>query len=350
MNDKYILYKEYLVPFLRKLAKDYRLIAPLANRHGDVLLQEVESVDTARFDFDCQAQGSAKPFLLPQQEVLFSYRISPQGEYVFKEHLDETPTVFFGLRSCDLSAILYMDVIFLRGARDIYYLKRRENSLLISIGCNEPSPNCFCNATGSGPFLDYGFDLQLTDLGDRFFVEPGRIRGEELIRRWRYFFQAAAEQDAKAQYQLALEARADFKRQVHVESAFQKLAADQVDERIWSYLSSRCQDCGGCAYICPTCTCFTVYDRSLSANRGERVRSWDACTFSGFTGMAGGHNPVDRGSQAVRRRFLHKLLYDYQKYGRPGCVGCGRCVDICFGGVDIISFIDMVCGQDTMNR
>ncbi|MGM0681762.1 MAG: hypothetical protein ACQES8_06000 [Thermodesulfobacteriota bacterium] len=192
MNDKYILYKEYLVPFLRKLAKDYRLIAPLANRHGDVLLQEVESVDTARFDFDCQAQGSAKPFLLPQQEVLFSYRISPQGEYVFKEHLDETPTVFFGLRSCDLSAILYMDVIFLRGARDIYYLKRRENSLLISIGCNEPSPNCFCNATGSGPFLDYGFDLQLTDLGDRFFVEPGRIRGEELIRRWRYFFQAAA--------------------------------------------------------------------------------------------------------------------------------------------------------------
>jgi len=40
---------------------------------------------------------------------------------------------------------------------------------------------------------------------------------------------------------------------------------------------------------------------------------------------------------------MHKLRYDYDKYGRPSCVGCGRCVGICFGGVDMVKFIDMVC-------
>jgi ferredoxin len=59
--------------------------------------------------------------------------------------------------------------------------------------------------------------------------------------------------------------------------------------------------------------------------------------------MAGGHNPVDSNTHAIRKRFLHKLLHDVQKHGRPSCVGCGRCVGMCFGGTDIVRFINMVC-------
>ena len=346
MNDKYILKKDHLVAFLRRIKKHGRLVAPTKNRQGDTLFEEIESLDRAEIDLDNQCQTSVKRFLFPQQETIFTYSLTPEEGFVFKPRFTAEPTIYFGLRSCDLSAILYMDVIFLHNGKDPYYLHRRQNSILISLGCNEPFPNCFCYATKNGPFLDLGYDLQFTDLGDRFFVEPGRAKGGDLVREWRHFLEPAKTEDAKAQYQISLEARGRFKKRVEVEQATKKLAAGEVSDSIFSELSKRCQDCGGCAYICPTCTCFTITDRPLSENTGERIRSWDACTFAGFTAMAGGHNPVNKRRQALRKRFLHKLHQDVVKHHRPSCVGCGRCVGMCFDGVDIIRFINMVCKQD----
>ncbi len=341
MNDRYILKKDHLISFLRKLKKEYRLVAPVKNYHGDTLFAEIETLDIKEMDLDNQPQNSIKQFLFPQQEALFTYKAS-DGEYEFQPIEAKTPpTIYFGVRSCDISAILYMDVIFSQKYKDPHYLAKRMNSVLIGLNCNAPFENCFCNATKSGPFLEFGSALQLTDLGDRFLVETGRAQGDELINQWPQFFSPAKADDTKEQYQLFLEARGSFKRQVHVDQAIKRLANKEVPEAVWANLSLRCQDCGGCAYVCPTCTCFTITDQPRTAFEGERLRSWDACTFSGFTAMAGGNNPVDKKSQAIRQRFMHKLHYDVQKHGRPSCIGCGRCVGICFGGTDILRFIDL---------
>jgi len=341
MNDRYILKKDHLISFLRKLKKEYRLVAPVKNYHGDTLFAEIETLDIHEMDLDNQPQNSIKQFLFPQQETLFTYR-AMDCEYEFQPvAADERPTIYFGVRSCDISAILYMDVIFSQKYKDPHYLAKRMNSVLIGLNCNAPFENCFCNATKSGPFLEFGSALQLTDLGDRFLVETGRAKGDALVEQWPQFFSHAKEEDTKEQYQLFLEARGSFKRQVHVDQTIKRLANNEVPESVWASLSLRCQDCGGCAYVCPTCTCFTVTDLPRTEFEGERLRSWDACTFSGFTAMAGGHNPVDKKSQAIRQRFMHKLHFDVQKHGRPSCVGCGRCVGICFGGTDILRFIDL---------
>jgi len=341
MHDKHLLKKDYLKSFLRKLMKEYRLVAPVKNRHGDVLFTLVDDLDAVELALGAQPQNSLKQFFFPQQEELYHYETSAAG-YAFRP-LDASaaPTVYFGVHPCDLSAVLYMDVIFSRSARDNFYLARRRNSFLVGLNCGAPpSENCFCNATGHGPFLEYGGDLMLTDLGECFFVEAGRAQGAALIAKWQRFFAAATEKEHGAQYQSFLEARGSFKRQVHVDQAIRQLAEDQVPDEVWASLSLRCQDCGGCAYICPTCTCFTITDQQRDEKGGVRLRSWDACTFSGFTKMAGGHNPVVQKTQAIRQRFLHKLRYDVEKYGRPGCVGCGRCVGICFGGTDIVRFVE----------
>lgn len=343
MNDLYLLKKDHLPGLLRRLQKEYRLVAPIKNCHGDTLFSVIESIDSAHLDLDSQPQGSLKPFLFPQQETLFAYEQPDSSSYDFKTTGSETPTVFFAVRSCDLSAVLYMDVIFSRKSRDPYYFQKRSNAILISLACNIPGENCFCGAAKTGPFLEFGFDLQLTDLGDRFLVEVGRAKGAEIVSRFRLFFEPAEDRDSKAQYQVYLEARGQFKQQVYMDQAIKRLTAGPIAEEIWAGLSMRCQDCGGCAYICPTCTCFTISDLALTPTSGERLRTWDACTFAGFTRMAGGHNPVDPRRHAVRQRFLHKLLYDVRDHGRPSCVGCGRCVGICFGGVDIIRFINKVC-------
>jgi len=343
MADKYLLKKDHLKPFLRKLAKDHRLVAPLRNRHGDTIFNPVADLNREEIDLDNQPQNSLKQFFLPQSETICDYRLEPSGEYRFSEAgLERQPTVFFGVRPCDLSALLYLDVIFLRDAKDPFYQRRREVSVLVGLNCNQPFANCFCNSTKSGPHQEFGFDLQLTDLGDRFLVEVGRARGGELLARWPQFFSPAEAKDSKAQYQALLEARGGFTRPVHVEQASQRLRQGEIAPQIWESLSLRCQDCGGCTYLCPSCSCFTIVDQPDSATSGRRVRAWDACTFSGFTRMAGGHNPVRREEAAIRQRFLHKLFYDVEKHGRPSCVGCGRCVGACFGGTDIVRFINLV--------
>ncbi len=241
MTDRCILRKDHLRPFLRRLAKEYRLVAPTSNRFGDTLFTEISAIDQAEIDLDNQAQMSIKPFLFPQQEVLFSYRADT---CTYTPRNTSRPTVFFGLRSCDLAAILYMDVIF-QSAQDPYYRKKRADSVLISIGCNAPFTNCFCLASRSGPFLDFGYDLQLTDLGDRYFVEAGRARGRELLEKWPVFFSPAARTDTDAQYQAYLESRGRFHLNVPMDQAISHLAAGNVPEDIYEELSGSCPDCGG---------------------------------------------------------------------------------------------------------
>ncbi|HIJ91083.1 MAG TPA: 4Fe-4S dicluster domain-containing protein [Deltaproteobacteria bacterium] len=343
MADSHLLKKDHLKGFLRKLAKEYRLVAPVRNRHGDVLFSEINDLDTAKIELGEPPQNSLKQFLLPQQEQLYTYMVTPEGYDFSPTRTTIPPTVYFGVHSCDLSAVLYMDVVFSRRQRDPFYLRRRHGSVLIGINCNTPSPNCFCNATGSGPFVEMGSDLQLTDLGDRFLVETGRAPGQALVQRWQRFFSSPTDKDREARYQAFLEARGRFTRQVHVEQAIRRLTTDTVPEEVWEELSLRCQDCGGCAYLCPTCTCFTINDQQLDATSGLRLRSWDACTFRGFTAMAGGHNPVQPKTGAIRQRFQHKLRDDVRLNGRPSCVGCGRCVGACFGGTDIVRFVDRAC-------
>ncbi len=104
---KNILKKDHVRPFLRKLARDSRLIAPARTSHGDLLYQEIESIDSAEIDLSEQPQESAKQFLFPQQEQLFTYQNTSKG-FTFSPRKSGMPTVLFGLRSCDITAIVYM--------------------------------------------------------------------------------------------------------------------------------------------------------------------------------------------------------------------------------------------------
>jgi len=355
MDDPRILAHDHLLPLLRRLGRDFRLVGPVRNEYGEVFYSEIRELDHDRIDFSSRPVNSLKPFFLPQQEVLASYGCCRGGspgtpetaEYTFHATLPQVePTLYFGVRSCDLFAVLYMDMVFLGNAyRDPYYEARRKDAVFVTLGCHEPFADCFCHATRSGPFLELGYDIQLTDLDPvkrAYFVEVGRPRGRRIVEEFAPFFDSASAEDRNLQFEAVLEARSLFRHLVPVDLATQVFASGALPEDAVAEMSERCQDCGGCAFICPTCTCFSIEDQPHGPESGQRVRHWDACTFAGFTRMAGGHNPVDVRRRRILRRFAHKLHHDVERHGRPSCVGCGRCVGICFGGVDMISFIDKI--------
>jgi sulfhydrogenase subunit beta (sulfur reductase) len=330
MKGDLILDKAHLSYWLRQLRKEADLIGPLRSTDGDIVFSSVKNIH--EIVLDCPASlPSVKEFLLPQMEELF--RFSPKGV----ESREATgKRVIFGVRSCDISAILLMDKFYGGRFEDDFYLSRRENTSFISIACNKPDPTCFCSGLGTGPFLNEGFDIQLTDLGDRYMVQIGSAKGWQMIKGAGHVFRRPKKADYDDQYEAHLSSQSKFEKRITLESVRQKILAGSVPDSFWEEVASRCFQCGGCVYQCPVCSCFNVTDwKDAEGGKGVRLKIWDACMFKGFTKMAGGVWPTEKVAARTKRWYFHKLLHWPEQSGKFGCVGCGRCTITCPGKIDM---------------
>jgi len=65
--------------------------------------------------------------------------------------------------------------------------------------------------------------------------------------------------------------------------------------------------------------------------------------------MAGpaGAKPTPRPSLRNRcaNRLLHKYAFSPQQYGMLGCTGCGRCIEACYGEIDIREVLRELSGD-----
>lgn len=309
------------------------VIGPKRTEAGDVVFERLDSPEEALESSEyVQSLFPLKDYFFPQTERLFTFRggkgATPEAVYAGE------PTVFFGIRSCDVSGIRFQDGFFLRDYEDIYYRKRREKSLLISISCLEPGPNCFCVCCDGGPSLTEGYDIQLTPLNEEYFVEVGSRKGEALVAAHKDIFAVASEQHKQARDEALAGVDQKFERSTYVAYAIRKITRGEVREEWWEGLAQRCFGIAGCRYVCPTCTCFNVVDL-VNGSGGVRQRSWDSCSFVGFTRMVSGETPRETPGALLRRWGEHKLNFFYAlRDGRHGCVGCGRCLTTCLGKGD----------------
>jgi ferredoxin len=110
----------------------------------------------------------------------------------------------------------------------------------------------------------------------------------------------------------------------------------------WAEIAAKDLECGNCTMVCPTCFCNSSYD-TLSASAitgnfrefsGLRKRTWDSCFSKNFARVHGGNFRPTRRAR-YRHWLTHKLAYWIDQFGRPGCVGCGRCITWCPVGIDI---------------
>lgn len=332
------LAKKDLIRMLKIWADKFDVLSPTQTIHGDCIFDTFRE-KTFTLDYK-KPPLSPKSVLFPHSEVTFKV---DKNEY--REVVSTKNRLLFGIRSCDMMGILQASSFMSRDQKDIYYSARRNAAMTIVMACPGPqNETCFCTTTHSGPIAQKGFDLQFYDMGDTFLIETGTSGGEALLSA----IPLADIDDGEAKRQIekfqkkALRHLPEVKKVV---KAMKKLKEGKADEKIWDSLGQKCIACGGCAFVCPTCTCFNVYDQIASPGNGLRVRTWDACLYGGFTREASGHNP--RASQALRlkRRHEHKLLHynetDVQG-SLCGCVGCGRCSDYCpvhIGTLEVVKAI-----------
>ncbi len=337
MNKIKLIDKGKLSAWIEGIIKKYRVFAPQKIGENEYIFKDLVSPDKISLDYINPVISPIKDLLFPMNEKLIDYKKKENGWETKTEEIKEK-TVLFGMRSCDLSALIFMDKFFLEGFKDNYYAARRENLFTVNVSCLNPAEYCFCVCADAGPSKDDGFDVQLTDIGGKYLVEIGSGKGEELVNIDSSLFTEASPDDLKKKHDLILEIRNNkFKLPTtYFSKAIRHVTADDISEKEWNKLGARCIACGSCSYICPTCTCFNVIDIEKKPGEGSRYRTWDSCMYGGFTREVSGHNPRPTQKERVKRRYYHKLSYYYlRKMGTHGCVGCGRCVISCLGSIDM---------------
>jgi ferredoxin len=327
-----IILKKDFGAFIERLLSGYRVVGPVETR-GRVCFRPLASGSEAALDYD-RGSESPKSVVMPRLETLISTR---EGDDAPLENLpSDQPVVLLGARPCDARALLFLDRVFLQGEKiDPYYARRRNSLLVVTLACSNLRETCFCMETGGSPFSTEGSDVRMLDLGEAFFFSGVTPRGAAFLRA--SGLEKAGGEHLRRAAELEAAAAGTTRKHWNLSGLGRGLMSS-FDDDLWSELTEKCVSCGICAFVCPTCHCFDITDEE---GQGLLVRSrvWDTCQFPGFTAQASGFNPRPTFRERFRQRILHKFSYCVDRYGLPGCVGCGRCVESCPVNLDIRSVV-----------
>ncbi len=324
-----IISKEDFKNFVNALIKDdaWNVIGA-KSRGNKFAFGTLESADELRLDHDVTLLPPKKYFF-PQRETLFTYTLA-EG-FSAKNPEETKPMVIVGVHPYDIVALLHMDEIFRETKSDPYYFKKRETSVIIGVNIQKMSKWNFSAYMGCA-VIDYGYDLMLTDLGNRYGINVGSSKGEALLLKYAKNITQALARD--------IQIAGQKKREV-MNMSPQKLIfpPEQIPELLkdsygksgfWETHSEKCLACGSCVLVCPTCYCFDVKDNpDLSLEHGERIRTWDGCLLEDFAKIASGENFRATRPTRYRHRYFKKGKYLFDKFGFISCVGCGRCSSNC---------------------
>jgi ferredoxin len=278
-----------------------------------------------------------KAWLYPAERRLWSARRTEEGLEIHPEERPEPRLALIGVRGCELAAMRVQDRVLLEGAfADPAYRARRSEAFVVAVQCGEPGGTCFCASMGTGPGVEDGFDLALTELpepgGSRFTVSAGSPRGEAVLERLPR--REASPEDEAAAAAVVSGAARRMGRAVDADG-LPELLASALEHPRWEAVAERCLTCGNCTMVCPTCFCSTIEDTTdLTGRTAERWRRWDSCFHTDFSYIHGGSVRPSPSSR-YRQWLTHKLGTWFEQFGSSGCVGCGRCITWCPVGIDL---------------
>ena len=323
--------------FLAELLQNYTVYAP-AKVADYVTFREIAAPEEVVWDC-LVTRKPPKDVFLPQTEVLFNYSQSEDGLRLQSTEAVDRKRILWGVRPCDVQAVLVQDTVFdTEKDRDIYYANKREKTTIVGIGCNQPLSTCFCTGVGGEPFGRDGVDLFLTDIGESYLAEALTDKGKKLLKSGD--FHKATQSDEKAARAAEKAAVARLPKPISIKTIQQRLN-ELVASPFWDEVQATCIGCGVCTLLCPVCHCFDIVDEGTGAC-GQRVRNWDTCQYCIYSLEASGHNPRPSGRERVRQRLMHKFDYYLVNQGVLGCVGCGRCVQLCPVNLDIRQVVDQI--------
>jgi len=312
----------------RLLAADKTLIG-LAEANGRYFYQRITALPELILDAALMPSNSIKEFLFPRSEAICFYRHEGKELIITDAEEITQEQIIFGALPCESASLPILDKVFSWDFQDRFYQQRRELTTVVTLACTEADKHCFCTSVGLAPDTQAGADAMLLQ------IEPGLFEVRIFTEKGAALFRGQTEESDKT-----------GKTAVPPEVKFD---AEQVGNYLRSHFthplfdhtSMRCVGCGSCTYVCPTCHCFDIVDEG-GAQKGRRVKNWDACQFCLFTHHASGHNPRSDQSSRQRNRVQHKFSIYPEKFGMILCTGCGKCTRVCAASLGICPVLEQL--------
>ncbi|MFH1772397.1 MAG: 4Fe-4S dicluster domain-containing protein [Candidatus Omnitrophota bacterium] len=259
------------------------------------------------------------------------------------------PFCIVGAKACDLKGFLVHDHVFSNhDYPDPFYLRFREENLIISSDCTCTIETCFCCAVGILPYPQNNFDINLSRVGDGFIAESGSEKGKKIIEDNAPFFEDAHDRQISKRQALRIRVRDEVNANISAncipaQESFSGIIERNWESALWQDEAKTCVECGACTAICPTCHCFLLYDQE---NQGQmaRLRTWDSCMLKDYARVAGGANPRGKLWMRLRNRFEKKFDYFPKVANFYACTGCGRCITACPAKIDIRKVLKNLVG------
>ena len=334
------LKKTNLFPFLESISKEAELWAPVkkdSNKHSFQKVSEFSQID---LDYTRTILPPRK-ILLPAHFNMFQ---ASEKEYQADfSHISQK--IIFGIHPCDIHGLLTMDKFYSYAIEDPYYQEARKNLLILGHSC-WPDEYCMCKSTHTH-VVEEGYDLFFTNLDGGYLVWIGSNRGDDLIRvKPDLFDENLTHEDIQSFIQWREDRDKAYTADIDFE-AMPDLMELKYNDPLWEDLGAACLACGSCTNVCPTCNCYNVIDRPvLGKNYSNISRCWDACTLENYSGVAGGENFREKRGDRLKLWYTHKLQAYISKYGKPACVGCGRCVATCPVGINVYTVSKSLEGEE----
>ncbi|MBN1270946.1 MAG: 4Fe-4S dicluster domain-containing protein [Candidatus Aminicenantes bacterium] len=333
------LKKENLFPFLEVISKEADLWAPVKKYEDKHVFKAVE--DFSEIDLDYQRTIiPPRRILLPPKTNMFE---ATQNTYK-EDFSNVSKKIIFGIHACDVNALVIMDRFYNFAYDDPYYTRARENTLILGYSC-WPDEHCLCKSTNTH-IVTEGYDLFFSKLDTHYLVWIGSSQGDDLIRKQPSLFnEDISDKDIQTYLNWQKEREDAFQAEIDFID-MPDLIELKYNDPLWEELGKACLACGSCTNVCPTCNCYNVYDKPiLGKNASKIVRCWDACTLENYSEVAGGENFRENRADRLKLWYTHKLQAYISKYGKPACVGCGRCIVSCPVDINVLTVGKTLSGE-----
>jgi ferredoxin len=318
--------KKQLKEFLQKVMNNYELIIPVQQNN-----KKFKSAKTKK-DLDMLflkniTEVPVKKYFLPENETLVEFG---KGK-VKKINKEIKKRVIFGLRRCDLNALIVLDKVM----KDPNYIQKRKNTILIGMHCENPDEYCFCNSMELQEPNKKICDLFFYPYKNKYYISVFTKIGEKIVK-------------GLPKVRKNQEVRKKIK---NIKTLKDKDIQRHYKNKIWESDAEKCLSCSACTVYCPTCNCFDIKDKqNINLKDSKRIRNEASCQLQSFSKVAGGR--IFRESRLSRfKHFVyHKISYFKKQYNMYMCVGCGRCLRVCPTHIDWVKTINLLQDSDIMKN